>query len=240
MIREDIAGEPPVADTTTIHDLHESERPREKALNNGFGALTAPELWALVLRTGVHGHNVLDICREMMSRNDNNLVALSRRSLKELTDIRGMGESKAIQVMAVLALARRINKEQLPVLPVIRAGKDVYELMRHEIAHLPQEVIWALYLDRKNSVKKMARISSGGATASVVDVKMILKDALLEQAQGLILCHNHPSGNLQPSVQDDAVTQRMKKGCEAVDIRMLDHVIVTASGYYSYMENSRL
>lgn len=226
--------------SSTIHQMHESERPREKALSKGFGSLTAAELWALVLRNGVKGLNVIDMCREMMSRNDNNLVTLSRRNLRELTDIKGMGESKAIQVMAVLELSRRLNKERLPESPCIRSGEDVYDLMRHEIAHLPQEEIWVLYLDRQNNVRKTARMSIGGSTASVVDVKMILKDAILEQAQSLILCHNHPSGSLRPSVQDDQVTGKMKEGCKAVDIRMLDHVIVTSSGYFSYADNGKL
>ena len=224
----------------TIHDIHSSERPREKALRNGFESLTDTELWALVLRSGVSGMNVLDMCRELMRRNDNSLITLSRRSLKELSDIKGMGESKCIQVMAVLEISRRLNKARLPEMPGISSGSDVYELMRHELAHLPQEQIWVLFLDRRLHVKKISKISSGGLTASVVDIKIILKEALLEQAEGLILCHNHPSGNLRPSTQDDNVTARLQKGCEALDIRMLDHVIITSEGFYSYSDNSRL
>ena len=224
----------------SIHEMSLEDRPREKALRHGFGSLTIPELFALILRTGTKGFNVVEICREMMRRNEHRLRVLERRSLEELSDIRGLGESKSIQVMAVLELIRRYGREQLPEHPRIRTSRDFYAVVSPEIANLPHEEIWAGFLDRKNCVTKIYQVSKGGMTASVVDVKMILKAALLERAESIILAHNHPSGNLVPSQQDNDVTCRLSAACRTMEIRMLDHLIVTPRGYYSYADEGKL
>jgi DNA repair protein RadC len=224
----------------TIKQLHTDERPREKALRLGYGALTLPELWALVLGSGTRGKNVIELCSDLMQRNGYSLATLARRSLRQMLEIKGLGPKKAMQVMAVMEISRRVAMELPADEPAIRTSEDIYRLMSPRIANLPHEEVWAIFLSRSNKVKKLFKASQGGTASSVFDVKMILKDALLEQAEGLILCHNHPSGNLNPSPQDDAITASCKSACATLDIRFLDHVIVATTGFYSYIDHSRI
>lgn len=223
-----------------LRELPPDEMPREKALEKGFGSLTVPELLALIIRTGTKGHNVLDVCRELMRRNDWNLHTLQRRSIKEIEEIHGLGQNKAIQIMAFLELIRRYNSEQSPECAIIRSSADIYNIFRPEIAHLDHEEMWAAFLDRKNAAKKLTQLSVGGISGTVVDIKVLMKHALMEQASGLIIAHNHPSGNLLPSAEDDAVTRSVMKACRTLEIRMLDHIIVTTDGYFSYLDHDRL
>lgn len=230
----------PDSNPKTIKELALEEQPREKALRYGCGALTTAELWALILRTGVPGCNIKEMCTELMSNNENNLTVLERRSIKELCAQRGLGTTKAIQIQAVMEITRRYHKEKLPERATIRCSRDIYEVIRHDIAHKGHEEIWCILLNRRNQVIRRILITKGGITASVFDLKIILKEAILEGASGLILCHNHPSGQLQPSVQDDNITRKCKQGCEAVDVHFLDHLIVTPESYYSYNDMGRL
>lgn len=233
-------GEERLESHKTIKELHQDERPREKAMRLGYGVLTLPELWALILGSGTRGKNVIELCSDLMQRNGYSLATLGRRSFKQMLEIKGLGPKKAMQVMAAMEIARRVAMELPAEEPTIRSSADVSRLMSPRIGNLPYEEVWAIFLSRSNKVKKLFRATQGGSTSSVFDVKMILKDALLEQAEGLILCHNHPSGNLTPSAQDDAITRVCKAACETIDIRFMDHIIIATTGYYSYMDNSRL
>jgi DNA repair protein RadC len=230
----------PFAAHRTIKAMHADERPREKALHYGCGALTVPELWAMILGTGTKGVNILELCYNMMARNDHHLATLARRSLKEMLEIKGLGPNKALQVMAVMELVKRFNKEEIPERPQITSAADVHKLMLNEIGYIGHEEIWVLMLNRANRVTKIMQLTSGSATATVFDVKLVLKNALIENAEGLILCHNHPSGQLRPSGQDDNITQQCKRACDTLSIRFLDHVIVCSTGYYSYNDNGKL
>lgn len=222
-----------------IHDLHADERPREKAIRNGFSSLTVPELFALILRTGTKGFNVVDICRELMRRNDNSLHLLQRRSIEEIMNIRGLGESKAVQVMATMELVRRFARETVPENPQILTSRDFFNVMAPEIGNLPHEEIWAGLLNRHNKLTNKVLMSRGGYTASVADLKMILKAALLENAQSIILIHNHPSGNIRPSTADDSITSKIFEACKILEINLLDHLIVTSDRYFSYRDEAR-
>lgn len=224
----------------TIKQLSADEQPREKAVRLGCGALSLAELWALILRTGVPGCNIKQMCEEMMRLNSDNLAVLERRSLKELCAQRGMGLTKAIQIQAVMELVRRYNKQKMPERPIIRSSKDINELMRHDLAPLPHEEIWAIFLNRRNEVTKYMRLTQGGTTASVFDLRMLMKSALLEEANALVLCHNHPSGNLMPSREDDNITHRCVEACAYLDIRFLDHLIIAKNGFYSYCDEGKL
>lgn len=226
--------------TDSIHAMDASERPREKALRYGFGVLSVPELFALILRTGTKGYNIIEVCREMMRRNGNKMRILERRDLEEICDIKGIGENKAIQVMAVMELIRRYEKESLPEMPLIRTSRDIWNLMLPVIAHLPHEEIWAAFLNRQNKVTKLYQASRGGTSSSIFDVKLIMKAALMERAEAIVLAHNHPSGTLQPSAADDAVTRKLKDACALFDIRLLDHLIITKSGFYSYSDHGKI
>lgn len=250
MTREDFgleAHEPENASfgkVRTIKEMSCEERPRERAINHGIGSLTTAELLAVILRTGQQGLPITDLCRQLLNDNDNSLLKLERRSRKELTLTKGIGDAKALQIEAMMEIMRRYLREATEAatktVDPISSSKKIYERMRCRIANLPHEEIWVLLLNRRNQVIKEFRVSSGGQSASVFDVKMIMKRALLEDACSLILCHNHPSGQLRPSPQDDGITRTMNQACRSLDIRMLDHVIVTVGGYYSYNDEGRM
>lgn len=224
----------------TIKSMHSHMRPREKALANGCASLTLPELWALVIGNGTRGYNVIDVCTDLMARNDFNLPLLSRRSLKQISAVKGLGPSKALQIMATMELARRFQQQQLPERPPIKSSADAYAVIKPEIAYLGHEEMWILFLNRAHRVIKLFQASRGTTTATIFDLKGILKEAILEQAEGIIMAHNHPSGNRMPSGQDDNITLRCREACRAIDVSLLDHLIVTTEGYYSYRDEGKL
>lgn len=226
----------------TVKDLDPDQQPREKAWQFGTSVLSTSELWALILRTGTPGNPITELCRQMMRANNGLIHNLVRRERKELMLIKGIGRTKVIQIEAVIELIRRYQTEEIGERPQIRESKDVWKIMTGTpgLGDLDHEEIWALFLNRRNEVTNKQMITSGTQVASIFDVKQIIKPALLENADGLILCHNHPSGNKRPSTQDDAITRALKKACEVFNIRLLDHVIVCADGHYSYRDDDRL
>lgn len=220
--------------------LPADRQPREKALKYGCGALSNHELLAIILRTGTPGYRITDMTADLLRVNGNSLLRLARREISELKRIRGLGDTKALQILALMEIGRRMAIESVGEKPVIRNSADIYSLMKPIIANLDHEEIHIVMLNRRNQVTATQRITSGSPVASLFDVKMILRSALLEQAQNIIMCHNHPSGNLTPSPQDDNITRLLSQACRTVDLRMLDHVIVTNEGYYSYADKARL
>jgi DNA repair protein RadC len=224
-----------------MKDFDPSEQPREKALAHGCRVLTIPELLALILRVGVTGMPIIDMCKELIDSNGGSLHMLARRTLPELQQTPGMGATKALQVQAIMELARRYYAEVEATNPkIIRSSRDIHEVMRFENANSPQEQIWLLTLSRRNAIIAKHHLTTGSAVASIFDIKRALKLALLDEANSIILCHNHPSGNLQPSPQDDRITQALKSAAAVMELTMLDHVIVSAEGYYSYADKGRL
>ncbi|MDE6028114.1 MAG: DNA repair protein RadC, partial [Muribaculaceae bacterium] len=197
-------------------------------------------LWALILRTGLPGKPITQLCRDLMRDNDQSLFKLERKTLKEIMTTKGIGQTKGLQILAAMEITRRYNREKIGEKYIITSSQSIYDLMRTEIGNLPHEEIWAIYLGRRNDVLLKKRITAGSATASIFDIKAIVKEGLLLEANGLALCHNHPSGNLIPSGPDDQITRKMKEGAALLDIRMIDHVIVTSSGFYSYHDSGRL
>lgn len=224
----------------TVKEFDSDDQPRERALKLGVGALSVADLWAIVLRTGTPGNPVTELCRDLMRANDGSLRRLERRDLKELTSIKGIGTTKAVQIQAVMELMRRYSAEEASDNPTVRSSADIFAIMRHKIGNLPHEEIWALLMNRRNEVLTLYRISEGGVASTVFDVKKLLKAALLEGCSSVALCHNHPSGALRPSQSDDAMTKRCKEACEATDLRLIDHLIVTSSSFYSYSDEGRL
>lgn len=250
MKREDfglVAHEPEVhigAPVLTIKEMSKEERPRERAINHGIGSLTTAELLAIILRTGQQGFPITDLCRQLLTDNDNSLLRLARRSRSELTLTKGIGDAKALQIEALMEITRRYHLELVDsttrTLDTLRTSDSIFQRMRYRIANLDHEEVWILLLNRRNQVIKEFRLTSGSSIASVFDTKMILKRALLENAEGLAMCHNHPSGNLRPSPQDDNITQKLFVACKAMDLRMIDHVIISVDGFYSYCDNGKL
>ncbi len=230
-------------DNTTIlkvKDMDADDQPRERALKYGISTLSTPDLWALILRTGLKGKPITQLCRDLMRDNCQSLFQLERKTLKEIMATKGIGVTKGLQILATMEITRRYNREKVGEKYIINSSQAIYDLMRSEIGNLPHEEIWAIYLGRRNDVILKKRITSGSATASIFDVKAILKEALLIDAQGIALAHNHPSGNLVPSGPDDQITRKMKEGAQLLELRMLDHIIVTSTGFYSYFDSGRL
>lgn len=225
-----------------IKDMDAEDTPRERAEKYGVGSLSVADLWALILRTGIVGMPITELCRELMRQNEGKLTRLERRSHTELLNIKGLGRLKALQIEAVMELIRRYNLEEPAPNPLIKSSQDIFRAMRPRIGGLPHEEIWALILNQRHECVKFLQLSKGGIAASIFDVRLLLRQALIENASAVALCHNHPSGTLQPSTQDDAITRKCKTACETLDIRLLDHVIVTShnSSYFSYADNSRL
>lgn len=224
----------------TVKDMDVDDQPRERALKYGISTLSTPDLWALILRTGLPGKPITQLCRDLMRDNEQSLFKLERKSLKEIMTTKGIGQTKGLQILAAMEITRRYNREKVGEKYIITSSQAIYDLMRSEIGNLSHEEIWAIYLGRRNDVILKKRISTGSATASIFDVKSILKEALLIDAQGLALIHNHPSGNLVPSGPDDQITRKMKEGAQIMDLRMVDHLIISASGFYSYYDSGRL
>ena len=249
MTREDFGleahePEPQTAETAvrTIKEMAKDERPRERAINHGIGSLTTAELLAIILRTGQPGLPITDLCRQLMEDNDNSLIRLTRRSRKELMLTKGIGDAKALQLEAMVEVMHRYQHEvtHKECGYIIKSFVDIERRMHPRIANLDHEEVWIMLLNRRNEVIKEFRLTSGSSIASVFDTKMIIKRALLEDAQGIVMCHNHPSGNLHPSIQDDNITRKLSDACTAMDLRFIDHVILSIGGCYSYADKGRL
>ena len=221
--------------------LAAEDRPREKAKEKGFEALTTAELLAIIIGSGTPGESVVDLCQRILRDHNSKLYLVARNSIKDLMRYKGIGEVKAIEVLAALELSRRYQLEKFEDDALVRESSDAYQYLRQRMEHLEHEEIWILLLNRGRRITGSYRVSSGGTAMAVGDVKIILRTALEHLADGMILAHNHPSDTLQPSPQDDALTRQVKDGCKAVGITLLDHIIVCRGGnYYSYADNARL
>ncbi len=232
--------ETPEPRVLTVKEMDVDDQPRERAIKYGIGSLSTPDLWALILRTGLRGKPITELCRDLMRDNNNSLFALERRTRSEIMKTPGIGETKGLQVEAVMELIRRYNREAPMKRTIVRSSQDIYSFMRPVIGNLPHEEIWILLLNRRNEIVGERKISSGSSVASVFDLKKILRELILSGCEGVVLCHNHPSGNTCPSPQDDNITRMLKEGCKALDIRMLDHLILTSSEYFSYSDSGKL
>ena len=221
--------------------LAAEDRPREKAKEKGFEALTTAELLAIIIGSGTPGESVVDLCQRILRDHNSKLYLVARNSIKDLMRYKGIGEVKAIEVLAALELSRRYQLEKFEDDALVRESRDADQYLRQRMEHLEHEEIWILLLNRGRRITGSYRVSSGGTAMAVGDVKIILRTALEHLADGMILAHNHPSDTLQPSPQDDALTRQVKDGCKAVGITLLDHIIVCRGGnYYSYADNARL
>lgn len=218
------------------------DRPREKALARGMRELTPAELIAALIGSGSRGENVVQLCQRILNEHDNKLYKIARRTVPELVKMyRGIGEVKAIQILAAIEFARKYQGEQFEEDTRINNSADAYNCLRPLIADLQHEEIWLLILNRAKRVTDKVKISSGGTAASIGDVKIILREAIERLADSVILAHNHPSDTLRPSTADNDLTEKVKRGCEAIGIPLIDHVIVCRGGrYYSYLDNGGL
>lgn len=229
--------------TTRISDLDNDDKPREKAIKHGIASLSTAELLAIIIGSGLPGQSVLDLSREMLADAGNRLSVLSRQTIDEMSrKNRGVGPAKAVALAAAFELGRRCVAEVPLQLPQIRSSTDIDSYLRANtrMDMIDNEEFWVVFLSRSNRVKLARRVSMGGTTATVVDVKIIMKWAVDSLCEGMILAHNHPSGTLQPSVQDIELTRKIKSACDIFGIRLLDHLIIANSKFYSFRDQGTL
>jgi len=229
--------------TRNIKDtVPEEDRPREKAKKHGFDSLSTAELLAILLRVGTPGESVVDLCQRILQDNDGKLYLIARKGINNLVkNYHGIGEVKAIEILAALELARRYQQEEFDERFQITSSTDAYNYLRPRMEHLDHEEIMIILLNHAKQVESCERISSGGTAMTVADIKMILRPAIERLASGIILAHNHPSDNPKPSIQDDRLTERVHQACKVMDIQLVDHIIVCRGNrYYSYNDNGRL
>ncbi len=220
----------------SIKDWSKEDQPREKLLHKGKSALSNAELIAILLRSGTQSINALDMGKFILNKASNNLNELAKFSVQDFIKIKGIGLAKAISIVSALELGRRRKEEKFEKKVVIKSSENVHEVMKPELLDLKHEEFWVLHLSRSNQVLRKEVISRGGVSGTLVDAKLIFKRALEELASAIILVHNHPSGNIKPSSDDISLTQQLISAGKLLDIPVLDHVIFTDNGYYSFLD----
>lgn len=224
----------------SIKDWSELDRPREKLLAQGKKMLTDAELMAILIGSGSRNESAVSLCKRILASVDNNLNSVARLNVSQLTNFKGIGEAKAISIVAALELGRRQQLQQAPNYPVITSSKDVYNYMQPLLGDLNHEEFWVLYLNNSNKVIHRKMISSGGQTGTVVDIRIILKTTFELGAVAIILTHNHPSGSVTPSQSDKTTTTNILQAAQTVTIKLLDHLIVTEKSYFSFADEGLL
>jgi len=224
----------------SIANWAEEDRPREKLRDLGPEALTKAELLAILIGSGTPKKSAVELMQHVLHDCNENLNALGKMSIRELTHYNGIGEAKAITILAACELGKRRARERAEQREDMSSARLIYEYMHSHMQDLDVEEAWVLLMNQNFKLIKAQRISHGGISETSVDVRLVLKEALLCNATILALCHNHPSGGTRPSGDDDRLTQKVKKACEVMRIYFLDHIIVTDGDYYSYRENGKV
>ena len=224
-----------------IKEWAPDDRPREKVLSKGIQALSDAELIAILIGRVSSGESAVELARTLLHGSDNSFSQLSKLSVKEMTrKYKGIGPAKAITIAAALEIGKRRSQSEALQLFSVKSSRDVYNYLQPLMADLPHEEFWTLYLNQSNRIVYKRQISRGGVSETAVDIRIILKDALEYLASGIIICHNHPSGNTRPSHVDDAFTRKMKEAAKMIDVRVLDHLIICEHGYYSYADEGSI
>lgn len=224
----------------SIKNWSQDDQPREKLLNKGKSALSDAELVAILIGSGNREESAVALCKRILQSTDNNLSELGKRSINQLTAFKGIGEAKAITIVAALELGRRRRGEEALDRMKITSSASVFEMMQPLLGDLQHEEFWIVYLNNSNKVICKNQLSKGGITGTLVDVRIVLKKALEVGATGLILCHNHPSGVLKPSEADKQITTKLKVAALSIDIKVLDHLIITEKAYFSFADETLL
>ena len=224
----------------SIKHWSQDDQPREKLLNKGKAALSDTELVAILIGSGNRNESAVDLCKRILASVDNNLSELGKLSTKQLMAFKGIGEAKAVTIAAALELGRRRRGEEALEKNKITSSVSVFELMQPIIGELPHEEFWIIYMNNSNKVIQKNQLSKGGITGTLVDVRLALKSAIEVGATGIILAHNHPSGTLKPSIADKQLTQKLKTAGESLDIKVLDHLIITEKAYFSFADENLL
>jgi DNA repair protein RadC len=216
------------------------DRPREKLIAKGKTNLTDTELIAILIGSGNRTESAVALSKRVLTSVDNNLNSLAKLSIDSLMRFNGIGEAKAISIITALELGKRRQFEQIDVKPKITSSTDVYHLMQPIIGELLHEEFWVLYLNNSNTVIAKEQISKGGLTATLVDVRVIFKKAIETMSVAIVICHNHPSEKLNPSKSDIVLTNKIEEAAKILDIKLLDHLIITQKSYFSFADEGKL
>lgn len=223
-----------------ITQLSVDDRPREKMMMHGVRALSNAELLAILIGSGSREETAIELSQRILNDTGNNFNTLGKYDLKTLMNYKGIGEAKAITIIAAMELGRRRREEDVPDRPLLNSSQKVYEHMRQKLLDLPHEEFWVILLNRAGKVVDTVMISRGGTASTTVDVKLVMREAIQKLAAAMILCHNHPSGNNKPSSDDEALTRRISEAGRLMDIGVLDHVIVCDNSYYSFADAGKM
>lgn len=226
--------------STSIKNWAADDRPREKLFSKGASALSDSELLAILINTGNKNKSAVELAKEVLALGKNNLNELGKFSVHDLMKIKGIGEAKAIALCAALELGRRRHASQSLLKSVIKSSNDIAEYLRITLKDNQAEMFAVVFLNKANKINSFEIISKGGITGTVADPRIILKKALQADATSLVLCHNHPSGSLKPSKADEELTAKIKEAAKYFDIRLMDHIIVSEEGYYSFSDEGLL
>jgi DNA repair protein RadC len=220
----------------TLKSWAVEERPREKVIANGIQYLTDTELLAILMGSGTRNTTAVELARKILGEVDNSLLELGRQSLSDLQKIKGIGPAKAISVLAAMELGRRRSGTHHMEKVSIKSSETVFSLFHPLLGDLEHEEFWLLMLNRANKVIGRFKVSQGGLSGTVIDTRIILKKALDNLASSIIVCHNHPSGNNQPSDADVKITEKLKKAAGILEIKLLDHIIIADKSYFSFAD----
>lgn len=218
----------------------EEDRPREKLLLKGKSVLSDAELIAILLGSGFKDTSAVELAKQLLQKAENNLNALGKFAPQELMEFKGIGEAKAVTIAAALELGRRRQQTNALERKIVTCSQDIYEIIGPEIADLSHEEFWIVMLNRRNAVLSHQLVSKGGMTGTVVDPKVLFGIALREKATALAIAHNHPSGQLKPSQGDIQITKQIKEAGKVLNIDIIDHIIVTDQGYYSFADTNNM
>ncbi len=223
-----------------INQWAEEDRPREKMAAQGAQALSNAELLAILIGSGSTKESAVELMKRVLNDCNNNLNTLGKKSIEELTAYNGVGPAKAITILAACELGKRRQMEKAEERADLRSADAIYSHMHPIMQDLDVEQAWVLLMNRNFKLIKKLCISHGGLSETAVDVRIIVREALLANATIIVLCHNHPSNNTRPSADDDRLTKKLKEACDTMRLYLADHVIITDGGYYSYNDEGRL
>jgi DNA repair protein RadC len=223
-----------------ITHWNESDRPREKYLSKGKDSLSDAELIAIIIGSGSRNESAVTVSQKLLQKANNQLTTLSHWTTHELMQINGIGVAKALALGAAIELGKRQRAETPQILDKIESSQTVFQLLYPQLGDLPHEEFWIIYLNNSNRVLSKIQLSKGGITATLVDTRLVFKKALQQGAVAVILIHNHPSGTLKPSESDRKLTQKIVTAGEQLDIKVLDHVIITSRAYFSFADEGLL
>ena len=224
----------------TIKSWAIEDRPREKLISQGKSVLTDAELIAILIGSGTKKESAVELSKRILNSVNNNINQLAALTFEQLTKFRGIGEARAVSIITALELGKRRHFEFVEQKPIIKSSKDAFQIIHPIIGELQHEEFWVLYLNNSNKVIGKEQLSKGGITATMVDVRLLFKKAVILASVGIIVCHNHPSGKLSPSKSDELLTQKIKEAGQTLDIKLLDHIIITQKDYFSFADNQML